>query len=297
MGSLREALDSGRVAVVADIGQAHGGSIEHAEDLLYRAAWAGVDCVKSQRRIQSPSHWSEMDYGGLFAFGPTYAEHRERLELSTAQHQHLARQARTLGVEYVCSPFDLDAMAERALLDPWIKLPSAFLSDEEMVTRGAAAGKPVVLSTGGHEDAHLYDALRWCDEYGAREVYALHTVSGYPCKAMDYDVSWLAAWSRQERRPLRGVGISLHCDPERWDDLVALVGAAVSHGARIVEAHITLDRNARGRDHACSLLPEEMRRLVAVTRSAQAFTGDGVKRVRECEREPMERLKRMRGAA
>ena len=295
MRSLAASLAAGRVCIVADVCQNHQGSVSRAKRLAYLAMRAGADVVKGQKRDEYPEHWRTMEYRGRYAFGPTYREHRDALELSWQEHRAIDCDCATLGVEYTVSAFDPTAVRNAVEWEmPWLKVPSALLSDGEMLDAYAATGLPLVLSTGMHLDVATERALTRLESHPA-PVYVLHCVSAYPARAQDYDVAWIFQWARRQRRPLSGVGISLHVSGHDMPELLALVGAAVSGGACIVEAHITDDRDARGRDHQASLLPDEFAQLVRAVRAAEAFTRDGKKAICDSEREPMERLRRAKG--
>ena len=239
-----------RTFVIAETSVNHGGSFRDAVALIAEAKAAGADAVKFQ----------------LFRDRPEI----EHLRLSEPKIKYLAKFCEELGIEFMCTPFYLDAVA---FIDPLVrrhKVASGFLTDKAMLDAVFACGKRVIVSTGMANTPTWWQALR-----GRRNVSRLHCVSAYPCP--------------DDEANLRAINeMPGHWMPRGYSDhtrgILAPV-AAVALGATIIEKHITLDKNAEGPDHACSAEPEEFAEMVRQIRRVEVMLGDGVKRIMPSEAE------------
>ena len=242
-----------RTFVIAEAGVNHGGSVPDAVALIAEAKAAGADAVKFQ----------------LFRDRPEI----EHLRLSETGIKYLAAFCLEFGIEFMCTPFYLDAVA---FLDPLVKrhkVASGFLTDRAMLDAVWDTGKPVIVSTGMATDDDIWAVIRH-DVHD--RVSVLHCVSSYPTPDDDANlvaVLRMADWF--EKR----TGYSDHTR-----GILAPV-AAVALGATIIEKHITLDKNAEGPDHACSAEPEEFAEMVRQIRRVEVMLGDGVKRIMPSEAE------------
>lgn len=287
--------------VVAEIGQNHNGSIEQAYALIDAAADAGCDAVKFQKRTlevcippEQRDQMRDTPWGRL-----SYLDYRRRLEFESPDDwQQLAHAAAGHGMDWFVSCWDEQAVDFIEGIDyspgqPPVahKVASACLTDHALLTRITATGRPVILSTGMStlEDvASALRTLRQAQQGSEPQVALLHCNSSYPCDARDVNLRAMTAmangfefvtgYSGHER----GIQISL---------------AAVALGATIIERHLTLDRTQWGTDHAASLEPAGMKRLVRDIRVIEAAMGDGSKRVTESEIPIMKKLRRVQSGA
>ena len=248
--------------VIAELGNNHQGDYQTAKRMVKAAADAGVQAVKFQKRTIEHLYNTAMlgmPYGGDHSFGPTYGEHRKALELPIDQLVVLFRYARELGLLPFATAFDegsvdaLEARCEPALY----KIHSGGLYDSALLHKVASTGKPVILSTGGAQMAHVRRAVEVLESHGLRDdqIAILHCTSLYPVR--DYHAHQLGYIRHLIREfPRKVIGWSGH------DSGIALAAAAYTLGARIVEVHFTLDRSMRGGDQGFSLEPQGLRKLV-----------------------------------
>jgi N-acetylneuraminate synthase/sialic acid synthase len=272
-----------RAYVVAEIGQNHQGDPAIARELVRRAAECGADAVKSQKRhldtLLTPEERSR-PYDSPHSFGRTYGEHRVALELSADTHARLAELARTLGLDYFCSPWDVESARElRAAGLPYMKIPSAALTHDALLAEVAGYGMPVLLSTGMSTLAEVDGAV---STLSACELYVLQCTSAYPCEFTDVH---LRVIPELRARYGRVVGFSGHHRGISADI------AAVALGARVLERHFTLDRTWKGSDHAASLEPQGLSRLVRDVRAVEAALGSSVKALQACEVNARQKLR------
>jgi sialic acid synthase len=272
-----------RCFVIAEIGQNHQGDLEIAKELIRQAKICGADAVKSQKRdvrsLLTPEEYRR-PYNSPHSFGATYGEHREALELSPRQYAELLLFARRMGIEFFASPWDTkSAELLHRLGMNLFKIPSACVTHLTLLRQIASYRKPVLLSTGMstlEEIDAAMEALR------GTEVAILQCTSAYPCDFRDVHLRVLTTLQERYGVP---VGLSGH---HRG---IAVDVAAVALGARIIERHFTLDRTMKGSDHAASLEPPGLSRLVRDIRAVESALGRAEKRVQECEVPALEKLR------
>lgn len=274
----RRIADDEPAYCIAEIGHNHGGEVAVADDLITRFADAGADAVKLQKRDNRALYTRAMydePYQCVNSFAPTYGAHRDALELSPVQLARLRLTAAIREVAFFATAFDPASADELAALAvPAFKIASGDLTNTPLIRHVAAHGKPVILSTGG---ATLRDVCRAYEAAltGTDEVAILHCVAAYP--AADGDLNLRAIETLRAYFPEAVIGWSGH------EPGTALSVAAYALGARIIEKHVTLDKAAKGTDHAFSLLPAEFEQLVSDLDRLHTALGDGVKVPRPSE--------------
>lgn len=152
---------------------------------------------------------------------------------------------------------------------PTLKVASALNTHKELLHEIAKGSNAVVLSTGMASLEDIDDAVAILQTGPAKKVTLLHTVSTYPANEEDLNLKFM--WTLAERYGLP-VGYSGH-EPSLTPSLVA-----AAFGATVIERHITLDRSMWGTDHAASLEPVGLSRLVAMCRKVPIVAGEKEKR-------------------
>ncbi len=258
--------------VIAEIGSNHQGDIHIAHRMIDAAAQAGVDAVKLQKRnldtFLTPEEYLA-PYENENSYGATYGEHREHLELSIDQHVELMEHARFIGLAYGCTAFDRVSLAQLEELSvDFLKVASGSVTNLNFVERVGMVNLPIILSTGGATIETLVSVWARVRE---REHAFLHCTSLYPCPPEKLNLQAITAM--REHLTLSVIGFSDH------QDGIDLAAVAFMCGARIFEKHFTLDRSAKGTDHAMSLEPAGMAAYVRTLRRIPEALGDGVKRL------------------
>ncbi|GAB4338304.1 MAG: N-acetylneuraminate synthase family protein [Calditrichia bacterium] len=265
------------VFIIAEIGQNHNGEMEIAKQLIDVAAEAKVDAVKFVKRTIEDiltKEALERPYLGPNSFGATYGEHRRKLELSEEQHRELKAYAEEKGLIYFATPTDIKAADFLSELDiPLYKIASRDLINLPLLEHVAKKGKPVLLSTGMSTMEDIDEAVETILKYN-EDLVVMHCTSEYPCAYEDVNLRMIH--TLQKRYNLN-VGYSGHT----IGIVMPVVAAAL--GAVVVEKHITLARYMKGTDHAGSLEPDGLRRVVRDIRNLEKAMGDGIKRVYEGE--------------
>jgi N-acetylneuraminate synthase/sialic acid synthase len=268
--------------VIAEIGHNHQGSVEKARELFREAKLAGANAVKLQKR-DNRALYTRALYGKPYdnenSFGATYGEHREFLEFGLTEYRELQRYAKELGIEFFATAFDTVSADFLAVLDvPAFKIASGDIKSTPLLKHVAGFGKPIIISTGG---ALVEDVQRAYDTIMAvnPQIGILQCTAGYPAAFEELDLRVVTQY--RERFPGAVIGFSGH------DNGIAMPLAAYVLGARIVEKHFTLNRAMKGTDHAFSLEPVGLRKMVRDLVRTHKALGDGLKKIYDSEKAPI----------
>jgi N-acetylneuraminate synthase/sialic acid synthase len=263
--------------VIAEGGVNHNGDPRLATELVHIAARCQADAVKFQKRtIEELLTRAALDrpYVHPNSLGATYGEHRQKLELSDEVWHALRDLATRLGLEFMGSAWDRgSADLLEALETPAIKMPSAVLTDLDLLEYVARKGRPMIVSTGmstlAEVDLAVDRILRQSDR-----LILLQCTSAYPSEFVDINLRVMDTF-RQRYGVL--VGYSGH---ERG---ISVTEAAATLGACVVERHFTKDRTLPGPDHAASLEPIGLQKLVRDIRQIEMAMGKPEKFVAPAE--------------
>jgi N,N'-diacetyllegionaminate synthase len=266
-----------KVFVVAEIGLNHNGSLSQAGKLIDAATEAGADAVKFQSfrvdrlMVSSLDRYAHQD-GEESAY-----QMLKRHELSWEDQEKLKRHADERDILFMSTPFDEESADFLDSLGvPLFKIASADITHIPLLRHVASKGKPILLSTGMSFLNEVADAVQNLRSAGAKEIVLMHCVSSYP--ALPKEMNLRALQTLQSYFEL-SVGLSDHSE----GILLSLI--AVALGAVLIEKHFTLDKQAPGPDHKCSMNREELRQLVKSLRDVEASLGDGRKRPSDAEEE------------
>ena len=268
--------------VIAEIGHNHQGSVELAKKMFLAAREAGADAVKLQKRDNRSLFTRDMynkPYDNENSYGATYGEHRDFLEFGETEYRELQAYARELGIAFFATAFDFKSADFLAALDvPAFKMASGDLNNVPLLKHVAAYQKPMLVSTGGGtlEDARrAYDAIMPINP----RLCLLQCTAGYPPEFDQLNLRVITTF--REQFPDIVIGFASH------DSGIAMALVAYILGARVVEKHFTLNRAMKGTDHAFSLEPVGLRKIVRDLRRARVALGDGVKAPYPSERGPL----------
>jgi N-acetylneuraminate synthase/sialic acid synthase len=260
--------------VIAEIGHNHQGDVEKCKQLFREAKAAGASAVKLQKRDNRSLFTREMfdkPYDHENSFGRTYGEHREFLEFGRDEYVELQRYARELGITFFATAFDIPSADFLADLDvPAYKIASGDLRNIPLIAHVARLGRPLIVSTGGGSMTDVrraYDAVMPINP----QLAILQCTASYPAVFEELDLRVIETYRAQF--PDVVVGLSGH------DNGIAMAVAAYVLGARIIEKHFTLNRAMKGTDHAFSLEPVGLRKMVRDLSRLCVALGDGTKKV------------------
>ncbi len=273
-------IDGRRIAddtdcyVIAEIGHNHQGDLDKARQLFLRAKECGVDAVKLQKRDNRSLYTAAMynrPYEHENSFGRTYGEHREFLEFGREEYRHLQAYARELGLAFFATAFDVPSADFLAALDvPAYKIASGDIRNLPLLRHVARLQKPLIISTGG---ATLTDVEQACEAILPinTRLCILQCTATYPTEPDEMNLRVIETLRR--RFPELVIGLSDHYNG------IAMAVVAYMLGARVIEKHFTLNHTWKGTDHALSLEPIGMQKMIRDLHRARMALGDGVKRV------------------
>ena len=253
--------------VIAEIGCNHRGELTTAEKMVRVAAdFCGVDVVKFQKR-NPPESLTPEQYAAPHpvpenAYGKTYGEHRMALEFGLDEHRRLKELCEAQGVIYSSSVWDMTSARQIASLQPMmIKVPSAcnmhlamlgYLCDE--------FGGEIHISLGMTTRRKRTSSSPFAEPLAPARRVLYHCISGYPVRFEDLSLLEIQRLRTTYGSQVKGIGFSGHHLG------IAADIAAMTLGAGWIERHFTLDRTWKGTDHAASLEPDGLRKLVRDTR-------------------------------
>ena len=255
------------VYLIAEVGVNHRGNLQSALEHLHAAKNAGADAVKFQtfRAGELASVKHAKDQANFFA----------SVQLEFPEFAQLFREAGRVGVDFLSTPFDqeavdfLDALPVRAF-----KVASGDLTNHPLLAHIARTKKPIYLSTGMSDLQEVAAAIAVCRRNGNEELTLLHCVSLYPTPPERANLRAITTLAESFRLP---VGYSDHTIGNE------ACLAAVALGATVVEKHFTLNRQEAGPDIALSATPDELAALRHSIDIIAAALGDGRKTPQEGE--------------
>jgi sialic acid synthase len=250
--------------IIAEIGCNHKGDMEIAKEMILVAAtFCKVDAVKFQKRnpreLLSEEEYNAPHPNPMHAYGKTYGEHREFLELNLDQHRQLKAWCDEFGLAYSSSVWDVTSAREIVSLQPrLIKVPSACNLHFEMLGYLCAHFEGEIhVSFGMTSQAEEKEIVAFFKEHGRVSDLVLYScTSGYPVAFEDIALNEIVRLKETFGGQVKAIGFSGHHLG------IAADVAAMALGASWIERHYTLDRTWKGTDHAASLEPDGMRRLV-----------------------------------
>jgi len=270
--------------IVAEIGINHNGSIEIARSLIDAAAHAGVDAIKFQKR--TPELCVPPEQRDVLRETPwgliTYLDYRYKVEFGEAEYGALDAYCKGKGLPWFASVWDEPSVDFMEKFSPFCyKIPSASLTDHNLLRHLRKTGRPLILSTGMSSLEQIKAAVA---VLGEENLIVAHSTSTYPCQPEELNLRMIETLDNLFGCP---VGYSGH-----EVGLIPTV-VAVALGACMIERHITLDRAMWGSDQAASVEPGGFERLVRYVRVTEQSLGDGIKHVYDSEVPIMKKLRRV----
>ena len=263
-----------KVMIIAEAGVNHNGDIELAKKLIDIAAHAGADYVKFQTWITD----------NVMAVGAPKAEYQKinddsddqysmvkKLELSFGQFAELNDYCKKQKIGFLSTPEEtegLNFLSDELNLSV-LKVGSGELDNLVFLKQVGQKKKDVILSTGMGNLAETERAFNLLKAHGAKSVTILHCTSNYPAK---FEHVNLKAINTLKSAFETEIGYSDHTLG------IEVSIAAVALGATVIEKHFTIDKNLPGPDHAASLDPDELKKMVQQIRNIEsAISGNGRK--------------------
>lgn len=254
------------VFIIAEIGNNHQGDVLLAKKLVDYAVSSKVDCVKFQLRNMERLYRNSGDSSDASAdLGAQYTlDLLAKFQLPDEALFELFDYCKEKGVLPLCTPWDLASL--RKLEDygmPAYKIASADFTNYELLEAVSKTKKPFFCSTGMSTESEIQSTVKFLKKHNA-DFILLHCNSTYPTPYKDVNLNYIR---RLNQTTNSLIGYSGH---ERgWSVPVA----AVALGAKVIEKHLTTDKELEGNDHKVSLLPDEFKHMVNQIRQVEEALG------------------------
>lgn len=271
------------VFFTGEIGINHNGSLEVAKKIIDLAVICSADSVKFQKRTPEicvpedvRDRIKETPWGDM-----TYFEYKKRIEFGEEEYREIDKYCKDKGIIWYASSWDILSAEFLEKLDvPCYKIPSAKLTDREMLETIRDFGKPVFLATGMSTEEEIDKAV---DVLSGTDLVILHCNSSYPAVNEELNLQYIKVL--KEKYPDAVIGYSGH----ELGISASLVAAVL--GAKVIEKHITLDRAMWGTDQGASIDFSGLRRIIRDLKTIPVWLGDGVKKVYDSEVKVKEKLR------
>ncbi|MGZ3652313.1 MAG: N-acetylneuraminate synthase family protein [Bdellovibrionota bacterium] len=270
---------------IGEIGINHNGDIQIAKKLIDATFATGWHCAKFQKRTPAlavPEHQKSVmrdtPWGKM-----TYLDYKYKVEFEKKEYDYIDKYCREKPLSWTASVWDIPSLEFLLQYDvPFIKIPSAHLTNLELVKACAASKVPLVISTGMSTWEEVDASVNLIIKTGVKPVI-MHTNSSYPTPRNELNLSLIPAL---QKRYGCVVGYSGH-EPDLEPTVLA-----VSLGAKVIERHITIDHELWGTDQKSSLSITGMDMLFKRAKDMKAMMGTAEKVVTPSE---VDMRKKLRG--
>lgn len=260
---------------IAEIGNNHEGSLQSAYDLIGYASESGANAVKFQTIVPKKL---------VAKTEKKRIKQLEKLCLKAYEFKKVAKFAKSQGVDFLSTPFDVDSVDLLEDLQAAYKIASGDNNNLELIEKILTKKKSIIISTGMtslEEIKEIYKVIK----KKKKEIGILHCVSAYPVKKPYANIGVVT--TLQKEFPNCIIGYS--------DHLIGIKGAvyATILGAKIIEKHFTIDKKFSSfRDHKISATPSEFKRMVNLVEESKILIGDSVKKIELIEESNIPLLRR-----
>lgn len=270
--------------IIAEIGINHDGDVEQAKQLIALAQGCGADAVKFQKRtVGVVYHKKFLDSPRDSKWGRTQRDQKKGLEFGWQEYDKINQHCRQLNIPWFASAWDLEALHFIDAYNPiYHKVAGAMITNLDFLQSVAKLKKKTFISTAMCELSDVISAVDIFKSYRT-PIVLMHCVGLYPCPIPKLNLLMIPFF--KSKFPGVEVGYSGH-EKDTWPSEQAMV-----LGAEYIERHVTLDHSLKGSDHAASLEPQGLSRLVYIARNTKAAMGDGKKAFGEAEHEVAKKLR------
>lgn len=261
---------------IGEIGINHNGELGITKKLIDAVHACNWDCAKFQKRnpdICVPEHQKSVmrdtPWGKM-----TYLQYKYKVEFGTVEYDYINKYCSEKPVDWTGSVWDLDSLEFLLRYNvPFIKIPSALITNNDLVIESAKSGVQVIMSSGMSTLEEVDNAFNLLCKYGNTPV-VMHTNSSYPTPRKELNLNLIPFYKKRYNCV---VGYSGH-EPDLEPTVVA-----VALGAQVIERHITISHNLWGSDQGASLEIMGMDKLKKRSYEIQDMLGSDIKEVTESE--------------
>jgi N,N'-diacetyllegionaminate synthase len=245
--------------IIAEIGQAHEGSLGILYSYIDALASTGVNAVKFQMHIAEAESSEQEPFRIKFSLeDKTRFDYWKRMGFSLEQWKGIKKHCDELGLDFICSPFSnlaVDWLEEIGIEQ--YKIGSGEVNNFLILEKIAQTGKPVILSSGMSSYEELDQTVAFLKERNV--VFSiLQCTTAYPTEPKQYGLNVIQELKNRYNVP---IGFSDHS--AKMETCIA----ATALGASILEFHAVFDRQLFGPDSKSSLTINEIQNLVISVRN------------------------------
>jgi N-acetylneuraminate synthase len=247
--------------IIAEIAQAHEGSLGIAHSYIDALAACGVDAVKFQTHIAEAESSEFESFRVKFSYeDETRFDYWKRMEFTPKQWEGLKKHCDEVGVEFISSPFSCAAvdLLEEVGVKRY-KIGSGEMTNYLMLEKIARTGKPIILSSGMSDYKELEECMAFLKPFG-NKLSLLQCTTAYPTQPEQWGLKEIPKLKERYGIP---IGYSDHSS-----DITACI-AATALGAEILEFHAVFDKNMFGPDAKASLNIVEIKQMVHSVRALE----------------------------
>lgn len=248
-------MTKNKTFLIAEVGQAHDGSLGILHSYIDALAATGVDAVKFQVHIAEAESSAAEPFRINFSYeDKTRYDYWQRMEFSLSQWRDIKAHCEEKQVEFIASPFSLAAVDLLEELNvKRYKVGSGEVTNYLLLEKIALTGKPIILSSGMSSWEELTLALALLEGF-ENDLTILQCTTAYPTPAEKVGLNLIT--EMKKRFPSHRIGLSEHTAQ------IATGIAAVALGAEVLEFHAVFDRRMFGPDSSSSLTIDEIDQLV-----------------------------------
>lgn len=261
--------------IIAEVGVNHEGKLDLAKQMIDEAALAGAHGVKFQTykadKIASKEH---SKYYWDLKEEPSTSQHelfKKYDAFDRQEYEVLAMHAKAAGVDFLSTPFDLDAVDMLDDLVPFFKIASADITNIPMLKKIASKKKPIILSTGASTLSEVQEAVDILRNNGAEDICLLHCVLNYPTPENHAHLGVIKTLTKTY--PNCAIGYSDHVKPNANGDMPALLLAAFE-GSVVLEKHFTFDKTLPGNDHYHAMDHKDLKKFCEQLKQYKTLYGN-----------------------
>ncbi len=271
-----------RIIIIAEAGQNHNGKLKLAYKLVDVAKKCGADFVKFQTSIPK-LHISKFAEKANYQIKNwqkrgNQLQMLQKLSLTYNDFKKLKKYCKKKKIKFLSTPFDLKSIDFlKSLNMKYFKIPSGEITNLPYLIKVAKLKKKVILSTGMANLIEIREALKILTSYGTKKknITVLQCNTEYPTPLRDANIRAMLTIKKKFKV---NIGYSDHTEG------IESSLAAAALGARVLEKHITLNKNLPGPDHKASINPKELKKMIDGVRKITIALGSGVKKISSSER-------------
>jgi N-acetylneuraminate synthase len=271
--------------LIAEIGINHNADMQIIKKLIDASFGCQWDCVKFQKRVPEiatpeaqKNIMRETPWGKM-----TYLDYKKKMELGKEEFDYIDKYCKEKPIYWTVSVWDLPSLEFILQYDiPFIKIPSAKITEKELVLAAAKSGKPIMLSTGMSTLEEVDQAVNILKENGCSNFILMHCNSVYPATNEELNINCIKTLRERYNCPVGYSGHEYDLEPSVF---------AVILGAKVIERHITISHDLWGTDQKASLEVAAMDLLRKRLKDVDVVLGDGQKTITEREKAVREKLR------